>query len=171
MNGSLKAVSDHNFDYWNSNKIFTGRWTKWRKWQPEIILISNSQLFPTFMSCGTNNMSGASALVCVLTLYLVACVLWQPCLFDPKINMLFQKAMKPVDKYACWIILVVIGFMFAGTSIKFDFNKELPHGVLFKPWQKHNIPFGQHLLNAYYMLSIWLRILTPRSLVNYVITI
>ena len=109
MNGSLKAVSDHNFDYWNSNQIFTGRWTKWRKWQPEIILISNSQLFPTFMSCGTNNMSGASALVCVLTLYLVACVLWQPCLFDPKINMLFQKAMKPVDKYACWIILVVIG--------------------------------------------------------------
>ena len=44
-------------------------------------------IFRTFMSCGTNNMSGASALFCVLTPYLVACVLWQPCLFISWINM------------------------------------------------------------------------------------
>ena len=51
-------------------------------WSVFCIQWDTSLLFPTFMSCGTNSMSGASALLCVLTLYLVACVLWQPCWFN-----------------------------------------------------------------------------------------
>ena len=82
MNGSLEVpiLSDQTDKYhWKSDQMFTGKWMKWRKWQPETILISNLQLFtissskenvftsllfPTFMSCGIANMSGASALIC-----------------------------------------------------------------------------------------------------------
>ena len=48
MNGSLEVpiLSDQTDKYhWKSDQMFTGKWMKWRKWQPETILLSNSQLY------------------------------------------------------------------------------------------------------------------------------
>ena len=79
-----------NEEYQSTQEVTKGkqRILKFWSWggmgQQEIILTSNLQLdpifLPNFLSCGNNNMSGASAL-CVLTPYLVACAVWQPCLF------------------------------------------------------------------------------------------
>ena len=82
-----------NEEYQSTQEVTKGkqRILKFWSWggmgQQEIILTSNLQLDPIFLpnfffflSCGNNNMSGASAL-CVLTPYLVACAVWQPCLF------------------------------------------------------------------------------------------
>ena len=96
-----------NEEYQSTQEVTKGkqRILKFWSWggmgQQEIILTSNLQLdpifLPNFLSCGNNNMSGASAL-CVLTPYLVACAVWQPCLFYLISSGLFSLSFAPFGR-------------------------------------------------------------------------